>query len=706
MRQMAVTRLAWEREGAPTDVGVCLSGGGIRAAAFALGAIQALQAERRLLFGPRSARLLAAVSGGSYTAAAHTLNAAQLARSSDGDTLPPLDPESPEANHIIAHGRYLLDGGALRTIGLFAILALVNLVAFVAFFIWVGTFIALYALLTRELGGQTLEPLIRATGDRRWILAAMSAFGAGVLVRGLYKDGGPQRYLLPLVGLALVAAGGPALLATLNEYPALSRPSWWSEPGRLGLVGAVTVGTVMLWLLLTKVPLGTVGKTLARVVVRVTVWLPRTGGIVLLSLTVTAAFDLFSRAWPDNARSADQVAAGTFFGAVLVGGIVMQKVASRTSLHRVNRKRISNCFAVLRDGNDVRRLKSIEPLLTELAPPPVGMDCSFPRLLICAAANVIWHFPGGTQRKFAPFVFSHDTCGIPGLRSALLQTRRLEVSRTFAGLWPLGSSEPLLPLMSAVACTGAAVSPSMGKHTIPVLRPLIALLNLRLGRWLHNPMSVRVRTDATRAGDGQMRGRAGFGAGYDEFLQELLGMHRADAATLYVSDGGHYDNTGLLALLIGRCEVIWCVDSQADKDGKASQLREVIAFADEELGITIDLDVEQFGATSDGLLGASHAVGTIRYPEGTGTLIVIKLGLTSGSPQDLRDYRERDRQFPRHSTFTHIAFGPERMDAYRRLGIANARAAMADPEVLSRVGPGRAASQTTQEPDPQYSQYQ
>lgn len=420
------------------------------------------------------------MSGGSYTAAAYTLNSAQLARDHEQDIgLAPLDPESPEAKHILAHGRYLLDGGALRTIDLFVSLALINLLAFVAFFIWVGTFIALYALLAREFGGQALEPLTRATGDRRWILAAVSALGAGMFVRGLYKDGGPQRYLLPLVGLALVAACGPALLATLNEYPALSEPSWWSEPGRLGLIGAVAVGTAVLWLLLRKLPLGAFGRAAARAVVRAAVWLPRVGGFVLLSLTVTATFDLFARAWPDNARSADQEAALAFFGAVLVSGLVMQKLASRTSLHRINRQRISNCFAILRDGDDVRRVRSTGPLLTELAPPPAGTARSFPRLLICAAANVIWHFPGGTRRTFAPFVFSHDTCGIPGLRSALLPTRRLEVSRTSAGLWPLRSTEPLLPLMSAVASTGAAVSPSMGKRTIPALRPLIALFNLR-----------------------------------------------------------------------------------------------------------------------------------------------------------------------------------------------------------------------------------
>lgn len=56
-------------------VGICLSGGGIRSAAFALGAIQALQIHLSLLNGPERAKYLSAVSGGSYTAAAYSLAA-------------------------------------------------------------------------------------------------------------------------------------------------------------------------------------------------------------------------------------------------------------------------------------------------------------------------------------------------------------------------------------------------------------------------------------------------------------------------------------------------------------------------------------------------------------------------------------------------------------------------------------------------------
>ena len=51
--------------------GICCSGGGIRSAAFNLGALQSLQAEGEL----QRASYLAAVSGGSYIAAANTARA-------------------------------------------------------------------------------------------------------------------------------------------------------------------------------------------------------------------------------------------------------------------------------------------------------------------------------------------------------------------------------------------------------------------------------------------------------------------------------------------------------------------------------------------------------------------------------------------------------------------------------------------------------
>ena len=182
------------------------------------------------------------------------------------------------------------------------------------------------------------------------------------------------------------------------------------------------------------------------------------------------------------------------------------------------------------------------------------------------------------------------------------------------------------------------------------------------------------------------RRHGGLGGGFDEFVPEIFGLHYTRAPRAYISDGGHYDNLGLLTALREEYDVIWCVDSEADKAGAAHQLSDVIQLAHDELEADIHLDPHAFTVT-DGLLKASHAVSTVRYrPKDpadpgtakTGTLIVIKLGLTDESSDDLKRYRQdRDHGFPAHGTFFHVAFGPERMEKYRELGLENAKAASA-----------------------------
>lgn len=65
----------------PQHVGISLSGGGLRAAAFGLGAMQELDARFTLLRGESSARWLSAVSGGSYIASTFALANAGIERS-------------------------------------------------------------------------------------------------------------------------------------------------------------------------------------------------------------------------------------------------------------------------------------------------------------------------------------------------------------------------------------------------------------------------------------------------------------------------------------------------------------------------------------------------------------------------------------------------------------------------------------------------
>ncbi len=88
--------LPWERtDGDPEGTGICLSGGGLRSAAYSMGVLQALQEQRGLLYGPDAADFLAVVSGGSYVGATALLNASRSTPSS-----PPIGRNSAEAQHV------------------------------------------------------------------------------------------------------------------------------------------------------------------------------------------------------------------------------------------------------------------------------------------------------------------------------------------------------------------------------------------------------------------------------------------------------------------------------------------------------------------------------------------------------------------------------------------------------------------------------
>ena len=86
-------------------VGICCSGGGIRSAAFNLGALQALQEERVL----GSAEYVAAVSGGNYIASALTISHAYAEPGAE-DGHPLWAHGSPEERLLRRNTNYLAPG--------------------------------------------------------------------------------------------------------------------------------------------------------------------------------------------------------------------------------------------------------------------------------------------------------------------------------------------------------------------------------------------------------------------------------------------------------------------------------------------------------------------------------------------------------------------------------------------------------------------
>lgn len=120
----------------PGRTGICCSGGGIRSAAFNLGALQALQDARCL----QRADYLAAVSGGSYIAAAFAMVAKTTADGSSDDSdlelieqQEPFAPGSPEEQYLRNRSDYLApDWSAKLYLGYRILLGLLVNVVFVA----------------------------------------------------------------------------------------------------------------------------------------------------------------------------------------------------------------------------------------------------------------------------------------------------------------------------------------------------------------------------------------------------------------------------------------------------------------------------------------------------------------------------------------------------------------------------------------------
>src|SRR4051794_13233726 len=105
-------------------IGICCSGGGIRSAAYNLGALQVLQEEGVL----QRADYVAAVSGGSYIAASY---ATVAAHSPPGVLDPPVYAAgSPEEQHLRNHSSYMAPGlgGQIRLLLRILLGLLVNLV--------------------------------------------------------------------------------------------------------------------------------------------------------------------------------------------------------------------------------------------------------------------------------------------------------------------------------------------------------------------------------------------------------------------------------------------------------------------------------------------------------------------------------------------------------------------------------------------------
>ena len=292
------------------------------------------------------------------------------------------------------------------------------------------------------------------------------------------------------------------------------------------------------------------------------------------------------------------------------------------------------------------------------------------------------------ERKAASFVFTPKFCGYdyqpvadiadtPPLRNAGFRP-------TSVYAYPDGG----IHLGTAMAISGAALSPNSGLYTSTSLAFLLTVFNVRLGWWMGNP-----RNDMSWQRSGPR-----FGLVY--LLYELFGWTNDRQRQVYLSDGGHFDNLGIYELVRRRCSLIIASDAEEDADCAFHGLGGVIRKCFIDFGVRIVVDLDGIRPETESSCREHYAIGRIHYPEGwSGTLLYIKSSLTGDEPADLREYMARRQAFPNQSTADQF-FDESQFESYHRLGLHIAKRAFgtSDGEIPADIKKIR--ERCWAEPDP------
>ena len=225
--------------------------------------------------------------------------------------------------------------------------------------------------------------------------------------------------------------------------------------------------------------------------------------------------------------------------------------------------------------------------------------------------------------------------------------------------FPPPYSGPTLGL--AMGISGAAASPNMGFYTSAPVAFLMTVFNVRLGQWLGNPRHPTTWRQATPA------------VGLFCLVNELLGGTDDDAAFVYLSDGGHFENMGLYEMVKRRCGLVILCDAEADGKYECGGLGNAIRKCRIDMGIDIDLDVTDITPQEIGNPSKKHyALGTIHYEKAdlnapTGTIVYFKASLTGDESTDVKNYQKTHPEFPHESTIDQW-FSESQFESYRKLG--------------------------------------
>jgi hypothetical protein len=668
-------------------IGLALSGGGIRSAAFCLGALQALDETEVLT----QVDYISTVSGGGYIGC--SLSAClEVLRGEFPFKIAQFEDETPAVKHIRDYSNYLLPNGSMDAFHNLSIYVR----GLIANFILIMPFMLIAASVTI-----LLKPTIGALEETALLAGGVpNIFPFNNFVMTAY---------LSVILFAVVIAW-TWYRSMLSEQTRAEVPSYWTafvgsitfivlfsafcelqpslllasfEPETTSLVGNVSqfVNRISVTLAPFAAILAFFGRQLGdfiksgaespRIQTRMRGYLAKIAiyvAAIVLPLLLWAAYLRLARlgiCLNEGVCTVPEwlhrIAGNTpLFVVVSIGYVIIAAVflflalflrPNANSLHPLYRDRLGKAFLFV-PQTTLHKYGELKPLKIPLS----KLTCKFgPYHLINTALNIQNSKVANKRGRNADFFsFSRDFAG----SEATGYVATADVEKVTKGF----------DLASAMAISGAAASSNMGAQTIKPLTPTLAILNVRLGYWLRNPLHLKKWKTWNRL--------ANF-----YFLAELFGALNERRTSVYLTDGSHIENLGIYELLKRRCSIIIAIDAEADCELAFGSFNTLVRYARIDLSIEIDLpweEIRDINLLINGELnktgdcrkaeGPHCAIGRITYADGTkGTLAYIKSSLTGDENDYVFHYKKLHPQFPHESTLEQM-FSEEQFEAYRALG--------------------------------------
>jgi hypothetical protein len=320
---------------------------------------------------------------------------------------------------------------------------------------------------------------------------------------------------------------------------------------------------------------------------------------------------------------------------------------------------------------------------------------------VIGAAQLAQRDRKGLPMTVGPFGLSvgrHDHARWDGSDARIVPldaaARRAEPHAATAAAASAGRAVEPLGLGQWIAVSGAAFSTGLGARTRMGLSMLLALSNARLGYWWDSGVMPR---GSSASGMRQSTERAFAWLAALAPVQMCLAnetfarFHGARRRRWHLSDGGHFENTGVYELLRRRVPFMIVCDDGQDPGGAFEDLGNLVRKARIDWGAEIRFlstaEITELVGAGSPLLASigtpaqlkpgdtGHAerhaaLAWAQYgddPRARSLLLVLRPALLGDEPLDLREYAARHPDFPQQSTADQ-SFDEAQWESYRRLG--------------------------------------